>query len=299
MPRTDQKYPRWKDVTKLIDVTKCMGCKGCEVACKEWFELPAEIMPEDWTKSYQSHDDLSYNRYTMIRYFERPLEGEDYGVDWVFVKDQCMHCIEPPCVYVCPTGALHQTQEGIVDFDWEACIGEQYCVSACPFNIPKYDATDNKIDKCTLCYNRVAVGEEPACVKTCPPRAILFGEREEMLAIAGARIKELEAQGKTAVLYNPEGVGGTRVIYVLPGRPEEFGLPADPKIPAGASLWQNVGKPVGAALIGASALAALYSLGVGLSRSNHNGGGENAHAGHDMTHAGHEAHQEGGTHHEG
>lgn len=255
----------------LIDITKCVGCKGCEVACKEWYQLPAEI--ETGFIGYQSHKDLSYNRYTHVKFFERELE--DGTLAWNFRKAQCMHCAEPACVAVCPTDALTQTEEGIVNFEWEACIGCRYCETACPFDIPKYSEKDNKVDKCTLCFDRVGHGEEPACAKTCPTRAIRFGEREEMLAYGARLVSEYKAAGKTAMLYNPAGVGGTHVVYVLPTEnPEEFDLPADPKVPAQVNLWQGVLKPAGEFLVGASIFAGLVGLGIGLSRSGQNAHGE-------------------------
>lgn len=128
-----------------------------------------------------------------------------------------MHCADPGCLKACPSeGAIIQYANGIVDFQSEQCIGCGYCIAGCPFDVPRLNPEDNRVYKCTLCVDRVTVGQEPACVKTCPTGAIHFGSKEDMKTLAGERVAELKTRGyDNAGLYDPAGVGGTHVMYVL------------------------------------------------------------------------------------
>lgn len=245
-PPTNTDVP---EVTKLIDVSRCIGCKGCEVACKEWNDLPAESTRN--FGSYQSHEDLTAHTWTLIRFHEEVIDGR---LQWLMLKDGCMHCEEPGCLAACPSpGAIVQYANGIVDFNQDACIGCGYCITGCPFDIPRRSDANGKVYKCNLCVDRVSAGMEPACAKTCPTGAIQFGSREEMLARAEASVARLKERGFTkAAVYNPQGVGGTHVIYVLPhgDRPEDYGLPKDPTIPASVQAWKGVLKTIGNAVMG-------------------------------------------------
>lgn len=236
-------------IAKLIDVSRCIGCKGCEVACKEWNDLPPE--PTHNFGSYQSHEDLSAQTWTLIRFNEIEVDGR---LQWLMLKDQCMHCEDPGCLAVCPSpGAIVQYANGIVDFNQEACIGCGYCITGCPFNVPRLSATTGKVYKCSLCVDRVSAGLEPACVKTCPTGAIQFGPLDQMLERAQASVERLRARGyATATVYNPAGVGGTHVIYVLPhgDRVEAYGLPADPQVPTAVRAWKGVLKTIGSLVMG-------------------------------------------------
>ncbi len=138
-------------------------------------------------------------------------------LEWLIRKDGCMHCADPGCLKACPAeGAIIQYANGIVDFQSEQCIGCGYCIAGCPFNVPRLNPEDNRVYKCTLCVDRVTVGQEPACVKTCPTGAIHFGSKEDMKTLAGERVAELKTRGyDNAGLYDPAGVGGTHVMYVL------------------------------------------------------------------------------------
>ncbi|MBX5464827.1 MAG: 4Fe-4S dicluster domain-containing protein [Clostridia bacterium] len=242
------------EVSILVDVTKCIGCKSCEVACKQWWQLPAEI--GSWTGSYQSHDDLSYHRWTMVLFREK--ETASGGVEWLFRKEQCMHCENPACVAVCPTQALTRRPDGIVDLDPSRCTGCQYCVEFCPFGIPRYDPAANKVAKCNMCADRVDAGMEPACVQACPTDALTFGPRPSLLAAAEARVAELGQAGVAAQVYNPQEVGGTHYVYVLPqGEPADLGFPARLRYPATVGLWKSTLQPVGE---GVAALSLAVTL---------------------------------------
>jgi formate dehydrogenase iron-sulfur subunit len=170
-----------------------------------------------------------------------------------------MHCADPGCLKACPApGAIVQYANGIVDFHEEHCIGCGYCIAGCPFDVPRISKKDHKAYKCTLCSDRVAVGLEPACVKTCPTGAITFGTKEQMKHDAEERIVDLRSRGfERAGLYDPSGVGGTHVMYVLhhADQPQLYnGLPAEPRVSALVRLWKGAAKPLG---LGALALVAL------------------------------------------
>ena len=246
------------EVAKLIDVARCIGCKACQAACLEWNDLREEVGTN--FGSYQNPPDLTENSWTLMRFEEFEENGK---LEWLIRKDGCMHCAEPGCLEACPApGAIVQYANGIVDFISENCIGCGYCIKGCPFNIPRISRKDSKAYKCSLCSDRVAVGLEPACAKVCPTQAISFGTKTDMLELASARVDELHDRGyKQAGLYDPSGVGGTHVMYVLQhaDRPELYqGLPRDPKISPLVNLWKGLAKPIGLATLGLTILAGFF-----------------------------------------
>jgi formate dehydrogenase beta subunit len=218
------------EVSKLVDIDLCIGCKACEVACKEWNSLE----PDDTHNfgSYQSHEDLSATTWDLMRFKEVDLDNGDLA--WLIRKDSCLHCDEPGCLLACPApGAIVQYENGIVDFDQSKCIGCQYCVAGCPFDIPRFDQTTKKVYKCTMCVDRVAGGLEPACVKACPTGSIRFGSRQEMLAYGETKVAKLADRGfDDALLYDPSGVNGLHMMYVVPrgNMLDDYGLPKDPEV---------------------------------------------------------------------
>ena len=232
-------------VSKYIDTTTCIGCKACEAACQEWNDLRTVNTHQDGT--YQTMPQLDAEFWNLIRFNERQTSNGD--MMWLMRKDQCMHCAEPGCLEACPApGAIVQYANGIVDVDATKCIGCGYCATGCPFDVPKFSAKTGKMAKCTLCVDRVEVGLEPACIKACPTGCLNFGTKESMVALGDARVKQLKAQGfNDAMLYNPEGVGGTGVVTVLGhGHPEWYDLPVDPHVPWGVKLWKKIVRPLGA-----------------------------------------------------
>ncbi|GAB2880034.1 formate dehydrogenase subunit beta [Microvirgula curvata] len=246
------------EVAKLIDVSACIGCKACQVACSEWNDLRDEVGHN--VGVYDNPADLTAQSWTVMRYAEVEENGK---LEWLIRKDGCMHCSEPGCLKACPSpGAIIQYSNGIVDFQEENCIGCGYCISGCPFNIPRLNPVDNKAYKCTLCSDRVSVGQEPACVKTCPTGAIRFGSKEDMKTFAGERVEDLKSRGyDNAGLYDPQGVGGTHVMYVLhhADRPELYhGLPKDPAISPVVSLWKGLLKPLATVGIAAAGLFGFF-----------------------------------------
>ncbi|MDH0744959.1 formate dehydrogenase subunit beta [Pseudomonas sp. GD03842] len=247
------------EVAKLIDTTKCIGCKACQVACSEWNELRDEVGHNHGT--YDNPQDLSAETWTLMRFTEH--ETADDTLEWLIRKDGCMHCAEPGCLKACPSpGAIIQHANGIVDFNQDHCIGCGYCITGCPFNIPRISQKDHKAYKCTLCSDRVAVGLEPACVKTCPTGAIVFGSKEDMKVHAAERVVDLQSRGfDNAGLYDPPGVGGTHVMYVLhhADDPNRYaGLPQDPQISPLVSLWKGATKPLALLAMGLAVLAGFF-----------------------------------------
>jgi formate dehydrogenase iron-sulfur subunit len=242
-------------VAKLIDESKCIGCKACQVACMNWNDLRDDVGENIGV--YDNPSDLTPNSWTVMRFDEVEEKG---NLSWLIRKDGCMHCADPGCLKACPApGAIVQYSNGIVDFKQEACIGCGNCITGCPFNVPRISQKDNKAYKCTLCSDRVAVGLEPACVKTCPTGAITFGGKVQMVDYAEKRVGELKERGyANAGLYDPKGVGGTHVMYVLKhaDTPTAYtGLPADPTISPMVSLWKGAFKPLALAGMGLAVLA--------------------------------------------
>jgi len=228
------------DVCKLVDTTTCIGCKACEVACLEWNGY--DFQETTFDNTYQTMPDTAWNFWNLIRFNE--VVNDDNSVSWLMRKDQCMHCADPGCLTACPAdGAIVQYQNGIVDFNQANCIGCQYCVTGCPFNIPKFNLETKKVYKCTLCSDRVGAGLEPACIKSCPTGCLHFGSKEDMLDLANKRVTQLkrETSHKNAGVYDPSGVQGTHVIYVLhdQDKPEQYSLPRDPSVPFFVKMWKG------------------------------------------------------------
>ncbi len=246
-------------VAKLIDVSKCIGCKACQTACSEWNDLRDDVGENIGV--YDNPIDLTPQSWTVMKFSEH--ENNDGNLEWLIRKDGCMHCEEPGCLKACPApGAIVQYTNGIVDFHQENCIGCGYCVTGCPFDVPRISKKDNRAYKCTLCSDRVGVGQEPACVKTCPTGAIVFGTKEDMKTHAAERIEDLKSRGyENAGLYDPAGVGGTHVMYVLhhADRPALYsGLRNNPSISPVVGAWKGLTKPLALAGMAAAALAGFF-----------------------------------------
>lgn len=234
----------------LIDTTRCTACRSCQVSCKQWNKLPAEATVN--RGSYENPPNLSPQLYNRIQFVEREKNGE---LQWLFLNKRCMHCGEAGCLKVCPSaGALFRTGDGLIGFDKEKCISCNYCVNACPFDVPRYDGA-NKVSKCSACLDRVGNGLQPACAKGCPTAALQFGDRDKLLAKA-------KAAGKS--VYGESDLGGLGVMYVLADSAEAYTLPEKPAIPASIFLWKDVIKPLGIlGFWGAVGTALLHYVTVG------------------------------------
>ncbi|MDI6704250.1 MAG: 4Fe-4S dicluster domain-containing protein [bacterium] len=218
----------------LLDLTKCMACRGCQVACKQWNELPAEKTKFFSGPGYQNPKDLSSNTWTLVKFVEKQMVNGE--IKWLFRKHQCMHCTDAACVKNCPVNAAIRTDEGFVVFNQKECIGCGTCVSVCPFNVPHLDGGigEGKSKKCFGCMDRVSNGLEPACAKACPTGAIRFGDRKELLSLAHKVQRE-----KKVRIYGEKELDGLHMIYLLPlGDPELYDLPSNPVAPVEeGSLW--------------------------------------------------------------
>jgi formate dehydrogenase iron-sulfur subunit len=245
------------EVAKLIDLSRCIGCKACQAACLEWNDLREPV--GTFQGSYANPLNLTDQSWTVMRFDESEIDG---SLAWLIFKDGCMHCTDPGCLKACPSpGAVVQYANGIVDFQQDHCIGCGYCITGCPFDIPRLRKEDSRVYKCTLCSDRVAVGLEPACIKSCPTQALTFGTKVEMKELAAHRVEELHARGVSkASIYDPSGVGGTHVFYVLPhgDRPEAYGLPRDPSVGLVVGFWRSgVARVLGGATMFAVLVAGI------------------------------------------
>jgi formate dehydrogenase iron-sulfur subunit len=253
------------DKAILYDATKCTACRGCQAACKQWHDLPGEETG-NWG-SYQNPRDLSNDTWLLMEFREVENDGT---LKWLFSRRSCLHCSDAACVKVCPTGALYYHPLGFVSVDRGKCSNCGYCVDFCPFDVPRLDINrgsglGSRIDKCTACttpgLDRIDNGLEPACVKACPPNALMYGDRNEMLSLGRARVETLKFEGHSdARLYGETEVGGTHVLYVLEDVPQNYGLPSDPKVPAAAVAWQDVIKPLGYAAVGVVGLGLVLNI---------------------------------------
>ncbi len=259
-PSPSQREAYAGEVAKLIDVSKCIGCKACQTACMEWNDLRDDVGVN--VGVYDNPANLTENSWTVMRFTEYE-NNESGNLEWLIRKDGCMHCEDPGCLKACPApGAIVQYANGIVDFQEEYCIGCGYCVAGCPFDVPRISKKDKKAYKCTLCSDRVAVGQEPACVKACPTGAIMFGTKQAMKDQAAERIVDLKERGfEKAGLYDPAGVGGTHVMYVLhhADKPSLYNnLPDDPRISPMVRFWKGVAKPLALVGIALTALSGFF-----------------------------------------
>lgn len=222
----------------LFDSSKCMACRGCQVACKQWWELPAVATKNQGT--YENPADLSGETWNKIMFREI---GNNGTARWLFTRQACMHCTEAACVKVCPTYARGYHDLGFVTIDQERCIGCGRCLLYCPFGVPKLAKDDISprisielntpravIYSCIFCRDRIEDGLTPACAKTCPPGAVEFGERAGLVAKGKAKVTELQTIYPRANLYGESELGGLQVMYILTDEPSTHGLPDEPKL---------------------------------------------------------------------
>jgi len=258
----------------FTDTSVCIGCKACEVACKEWNEVPEDGIALSGM-SYDNTEALGADTWRHVAFVEKPLtttdlglpgmgppgsagsgEPDEAGVRWLMSSDVCKHCTHAACLDVCPTGSLFRTEFGTVVVQPDICNGCGYCVPACPYGVIDLRKEDGRAFKCTLCYDRLKVGDTPACAKACPTESIQYGEVDQLREKARVRVEELHDKGvDVARLYGADpndGVGGDGAFFLLLDEPEVYGLPPDPVVVTThiGSIWKH-------ASAGAAALVAI------------------------------------------
>jgi formate dehydrogenase iron-sulfur subunit len=255
-PAGDSGYPDHPPrVGFFTDTSVCIGCKACEVACKEWNSVPEDGLMLTGM-SYDNTAGLGADTWRHVAFIEQPRrladQVTDTGTDgdairWLMSSDVCKHCTHAACLDVCPTGALMRTEFGTVVVQEDICNGCGYCVPACPYGVIDQREGDGRVWKCTLCYDRLGVGAEPACAKACPTDSIQFGTLDELRERADARLDQLHEAGVTdARLYGRDpgdGVGGDGAFFLLLDEPEVYGLPPDPVVTTRdlPGMWARVG----------------------------------------------------------
>ena len=259
----------------LTDTTLCIGCKACEVACKQWNQLPMDGLAFSG-RSYDNTGDLGATTWRHVAFVEqigdgdgrRPTTLQPFQSNWLMMSDVCKHCVRAGCLEACPTGAIVRTEFGTVLIQPDICNGCGYCLPACPFGVPALSPADHQAYKCTLCYDRLTDGLEPACAKACPTDSIQFGPVTELRARARERVSSLQARGVAgAYVYGDEAVGGTggigglNAIFVLTAPPEVYNLPSRPELPQRKVLPAFLATAGTALALGIGAVLALRGRG--------------------------------------
>jgi len=242
-------------VAVSVDVTKCTGCRGCQVACKQWNGLSG--VKTGFSGSYENPPKVGGTTWTKVKFVEEQQAGGK--VRFLFRKIQCMHCTEASCIEVCPAGAISKQDNGTTLIDQERCIGCKNCNVACPFGAVGFDPAAGVSRKCWLCQNRLENDMPPACVKACPPGAVQSGDRDVLLAKAKVRVNELKAAGKDAYLYGEKELGGLNVLYVLDAPPKVYGLPENPKLATAGVFGSWASVLVGAGILALAPFKLLFS----------------------------------------
>jgi formate dehydrogenase iron-sulfur subunit len=240
----------------FTDTTVCIGCKACEVACKQWNQLPAAAGGQN-TLSGDSYDNtrkLDGTHWRHVQFIEQFTEDRKDG-RWLLMSDVCKHCVQAGCLEVCPTNAIIRTEFDTVVIQSDVCNGCKACIAACPFGVIDINPVSKTAQKCTLCYDRLQNGMEPACSKACPTDSIQFGSVKELRERAAKRVGQLHEQGeKRAYLYGADEkmLGGLNSFFLLVDRPEVYQLPPDPKLPSRnlprSALFSAVGALVAAVI---------------------------------------------------
>ena len=272
----------------FTDTSVCIGCKACEVACKEWNAIPEDGLSLTGM-SYDNTQALGASTWRHVAFIEQPrpdgrtelpvVEGgataQETAVDgsgelrWLMSSDVCKHCTHAACLDVCPTGSLFRTEFGTVVVQEDICNGCGYCVPACPYGVIEQRPHDGRAFKCTMCYDRLGAGQEPACAKACPTESIQFGPLDELRERAALRVDQLHEAGVTdARLYGDDpdnGVGGDGAFFLLLDQPEVYGLPPDPVVTTRdlPEMWKHAGVAALSLLGGVAACFAMAGTGRG------------------------------------
>ncbi|WP_134701637.1 4Fe-4S dicluster domain-containing protein [Ammoniphilus sp. YIM 78166] len=238
----------------FIDTSVCTGCKGCQVACKEWNKLPMADEIGLTGNSYDNTGSLSAVNWRHVKFIEQ-FSDDRSQERWLFMTDSCKHCQQAGCMEVCPTNAIIRTEFDTVYIDHDICIGCRYCVSGCPFGVISVDDIKGTAQKCTLCYDRLQDGQQPACAQTCPTDCIQFGDVDDLMKQADTKLELLKLNGNSeANIYGKSDVlGGLNVFYLLMDQPSVYALPENPQLPSkkqAKSYFMSVFGLIGIGLVG-------------------------------------------------
>lgn len=247
----------------FTDVSLCIGCKACEVACKQWNQLPANNggVVQLTGNSYDNTGTLDGTTWRHVAFVE------DFSPDrstsrWLMMSDVCKHCVQAGCLEVCPTGAIIRTEFDTVVIQSDVCNGCRACIPACPFDVIDINPVNNTAMKCTLCYDRLQAGMVPACAQACPTESIKFGPVRELREIADARVEELHQQGETdAIIYGDETMlGGLNAFFLIKGEPEWYGLPRAPRLPTSSLTGEGMFGAISAIVVGFLGIVSFRNL---------------------------------------
>ncbi|WP_372505661.1 4Fe-4S dicluster domain-containing protein [Streptomyces macrolidinus] len=263
----------------FTDTSVCIGCKACEVACKEWNALPEDGLSLTGM-SYDNTQALGASTWRHVAFIEQLPSGDgqsaadgDGRMRWLMSSDVCKHCTHAACLDVCPTGSLFRTEFGTVVVQEDICNGCGYCVPACPYGVIEQRPADGRAFKCTMCYDRLGTGLEPACAKACPTDSIQFGPLDELRERAALRVDQLHEAGVAdARLYGhdlADGVGGDGAFFLLLDEPEVYGLPPDPVVTTRdlPTMWRHAGAAALSVLGGLALSFAMAGRGAKAGRS--------------------------------
>lgn len=247
----------------FTDTTVCIGCKACEVACKQWNQLPAAEGGQN-TLSGDSYDNtrrLDGTHWRHVKFIEQFTEDRSEG-RWLLMSDVCKHCVQAGCLEVCPTGAIIRTEFDTVVIQSDVCNGCRACIGACPFGVIDINPAAGTAQKCTLCYDRLQAGMEPACSKACPTDSIQFGPVSALRERAAGRVQKLRQAGENrAYLYGADEtmLGGLNSFFLLVDKPQVYGLPPDPKLPSRNLVPGSLFSMLGALLVGLIGIVGIRS----------------------------------------
>jgi formate dehydrogenase iron-sulfur subunit len=230
-----------RTLAMFTDTSLCIGCRACQVACKQWNELGSE--QPDWTGSYQNQTHFTDKTFRLVRFIEEPGGKPNGDLAWLLMSDVCKHCADAGCLNACPTGAIYRTEHGTVNINQDTCNGCRYCVSACPFGVVSFNEQTGTAKKCTFCNDRIHNGLGPACAKACPTESIQFGFRDDLVGKAQKRVEALKA------------------MVLLLSKPGAYGLPENPKLPQKNIVTDSLLAIGSAFLVGIGALVAFRGRG--------------------------------------
>ena len=209
----------------FTDTTLCIGCKACEVACKEWNALPNN--PLEFKGSYDNTGQLDHANWRHVRFVEQAGTSQDKPIAWSMMSDVCKHCANASCLEVCPTNAIVRTEFDTVFIQQDVCNGCRDCISACPYGVIGFNSDTGTAQKCTFCYDRLQNNLKPACATACPTQSIKFGPLDEIRQTAAARLATLQQQGMSqARIFGNEEYGGLHALFLITDKPEAYNLPS-------------------------------------------------------------------------